>query len=238
MSNAEIGDGGDPDGGVGRIKFNSKGDVLEYKMVLQGTRMNCGSGYTPWSTYISCEEFRGGENRPAGTSYFKIIHRQFGYLCYLYLYSLIIIIPSNTISTGQCWEVHPEDKWQPRPTKMGGSDGGKFESAAFDSRNMRKLKGFITTDSKDGPVLRFTPNPVALESALDSNDFSELLHTDGFVEYLVVNNIRLKLLSGAPISQKESSQLCGTIRILKELMLMRADYILSRKNRESCLFWI
>lgn len=71
---------------------------------------------------------------------------------------------------------------------MGGVDGGKFESAAFDSRNMRKLKGFVTTDSKDGPVLRFTPNPVALENALGSGDFSNLLHTDGFVEYLVVNN--------------------------------------------------
>eukprot|EP00594_Rhizosolenia_setigera_P019897 CAMPEP_0178978540 /NCGR_PEP_ID=MMETSP0789-20121207/25238_1 /TAXON_ID=3005 /ORGANISM="Rhizosolenia setigera, Strain CCMP 1694" /LENGTH=309 /DNA_ID=CAMNT_0020668335 /DNA_START=1173 /DNA_END=2098 /DNA_ORIENTATION=+ len=46
MSNAEIGDGEDPDGGVGRIKFNSNGDVVEYKMVLQGTRMNCGSGFT------------------------------------------------------------------------------------------------------------------------------------------------------------------------------------------------
>jgi len=66
MSNSEVGDGEDPDGGVGRIKFNSNGDVVEYKMVLQGTRMNCGSGFTPWDSYITCEEFRGGENRPAG----------------------------------------------------------------------------------------------------------------------------------------------------------------------------
>ena len=155
MSNAEVGDGEDPDGGVGRIKFNSNGDVMEYKMVLQGTRMNCGSGITPWDTYITCEEFRGGKNRPSG----------------------------------QCWEVHPEEKWQPRPTKMGGVDGGKFESAAFDRRNMRRLKGFVTTDSSDGPVLRYTPNPITLESALLSGDFSQVLHTNGgIVEYLVVNN--------------------------------------------------
>ena len=35
-------------GGVGSILFDRFGNVLEYKMVLEGTTMNCGGGRTPW----------------------------------------------------------------------------------------------------------------------------------------------------------------------------------------------
>lgn len=43
-------------GGVGAFTFNSTGHLLEYKMILTGTTMNCGGGRTPWNTWISCEE--------------------------------------------------------------------------------------------------------------------------------------------------------------------------------------
>lgn len=40
-SNAEVSGGG---GGVGTLRFNSQGDVIGYKMDLQGTSRNCGGG--------------------------------------------------------------------------------------------------------------------------------------------------------------------------------------------------
>ena len=42
-------------GGVGAITFNKRGQVLNYKMVLENTTMNCGGGRTPWNTWVSCE---------------------------------------------------------------------------------------------------------------------------------------------------------------------------------------
>ena len=44
-------------GGVGAITFDRNGNVLDYKVLLKGTTMNCGGGRTPWNTWISCEEF-------------------------------------------------------------------------------------------------------------------------------------------------------------------------------------
>lgn len=154
MSNSEIGADENAEGGVGRITFDANGGVVDYRMVLQNTRMNCGSGHTPWNTYISCEEFSG----------------------------------TNKLPAGQCWEVHPEEKWPARATKMGGAEGGKFESAAFDSRNIRKLQAFVTTDRKAGAVLRFTPHATTLNMALREGDFSNVLHVDGTIDYLVLNS--------------------------------------------------
>jgi len=36
------------EGGVGAITFNKDGNVIDYRMILEGTTMNCGGGKTPW----------------------------------------------------------------------------------------------------------------------------------------------------------------------------------------------
>jgi hypothetical protein len=54
-SNSESKDVGT--GGVGAITFDRNGNVVDYKMLLRGTTVNCGGGRTPWNTWISCEEW-------------------------------------------------------------------------------------------------------------------------------------------------------------------------------------
>jgi hypothetical protein len=54
VSNSEIEAQGE--GGVGAITFDKDGNVIDYRMVLENTTMNCAGGRTPWNTWVSCEE--------------------------------------------------------------------------------------------------------------------------------------------------------------------------------------
>jgi len=51
VSNSEIDITGK--GGVGAITFDKDGNVIDYRMVLEGTTMNCGGGRTPWYVAMS-----------------------------------------------------------------------------------------------------------------------------------------------------------------------------------------
>lgn len=52
--------GGNQNGGVGAITFDKYGDIIGYEMALSKTTWNCGGGYTPWNTWVSCEEAPAG----------------------------------------------------------------------------------------------------------------------------------------------------------------------------------
>lgn len=43
-------------GGVGALKFNSQGDVIDAYRILDNTLYNCAGGKTPWHTWLSGEE--------------------------------------------------------------------------------------------------------------------------------------------------------------------------------------
>jgi len=48
------------DGGVGVLEFNSGGEVTAYYKIATDTKRNCGGGATPWNSWITCEEVKGG----------------------------------------------------------------------------------------------------------------------------------------------------------------------------------
>ena len=47
-------------GGVGAIRFNRRGDIVDAYPILRQTSRNCAGGPTPWGTWLSCEEVDKG----------------------------------------------------------------------------------------------------------------------------------------------------------------------------------
>jgi hypothetical protein len=57
VSNSEA---SDIDGGVGALRFDANGTVVDSYSILSGSRKNCSGGPTPWNTWLSCEEVDDG----------------------------------------------------------------------------------------------------------------------------------------------------------------------------------
>lgn len=57
VSNSEL---DNQTGGVGALRFNAAGDIVDAYPILQHTNRNCAGGHTPWQTWLSCEETDNG----------------------------------------------------------------------------------------------------------------------------------------------------------------------------------
>ena len=58
---------------------------------------------------------------------------------------------------GQCWQVDPTGKRGPAKTKLVEPAGGNFESMAYEMRNPRCPRFYVTEDHERGALRRFTP---------------------------------------------------------------------------------
>lgn len=88
---------------------------------------------------------------------------------------------------GQVWEVDVWGGTGTRKTRLGGT-GGRYESAAYYRRTPDDLPFYVTTDTSDGPLIRYTPDPATVAQAVASGEYSQVLHQgDNYVlEYLLM----------------------------------------------------
>ncbi len=48
-------------GGVGALRFDRQGRIIDAYSILKNTTRNCAGGHTPWQTWLSCEEYDRGQ---------------------------------------------------------------------------------------------------------------------------------------------------------------------------------
>ena len=133
---------------------------------------------------------------------------------------------------GKVWEVDP---WAEavQSTLIDDSVGSYYESAAYDNRRPETPNFFFTMDYESGPLLRFSPDPLAVDKAQNSQDFSNLLqgafsnnYTNSSFEYLVLD------FNSTFVPSSDSHLGCGTFHWSKSFSQASDSAFLHYKNSE------
>ena len=81
--------------------------------------------------------------------------------------------------SGQIFETDPFGKKAANKTLIGGI-GGRYESFAFDARDKMSPTFYVTIDDSYGPLVKFTPSPEIVMSAIENGDYSKILTQDPY----------------------------------------------------------
>lgn len=87
---------------------------------------------------------------------------------------------------GQVYEVDPYIGITSQQMTVLGGTGGTYESFAYDARNSDNLTFYVTNDSQNGALLRFTPDPLVLAKAKTTGYYGSLLLSKGKMEWLIL----------------------------------------------------
>jgi len=112
---------------------------------------------------------------------------------------------------GKLWQVDPTGARPAQQVTMG-SDGGKFESFAYDDRHGHY---FVTEDDAFGPLRRFIPSAASenASGANTSNDPWEVLHGNGETTFLTLT----------PNTTTSSGQSHGTFQWIHDIEVARSN---------------
>lgn len=91
---------------------------------------------------------------------------------------------------GQVWEVNPFIGVSSQQMTVIGNDGGDYESFAYDARDKLNPTFYVTNDSSDGGMVRFTPDSATVATAEASGtweDYKKILTTEGTLHWLVLS---------------------------------------------------
>lgn len=89
-------------------------------------------------------------------------------------------ISCEEFANGQNWQLDPTGERPPQVITLG-SDGGFFESFAYDVRDKQNPAFFVTEDAQDGALQRFRPD------SPDWNDPWNILLGEGTTDFLVLD---------------------------------------------------
>ena len=88
------------------------------------------------------------------------------------------------------FEVNPYLGTSSQQQTVIGNDGGKYESFAYDARDRLNPTFYVTNDSSDGGMVRFTPDSAtvaAAEAGGTWEDYKKILTTEGTLHWLILS---------------------------------------------------